>query len=240
VTGRGVNGQPRHRRQEWSAGDRALAAGRRPGAADLAEGNGDAARFRSPWLLAAHRVPPSMIRVLDFDLAAAGIARVDERGRTVDIHALRRTFASHRWAREGKGPRGPERRKCRERRKNRGSAATPTRAGEGTRTLDIQLGNRQGQSSKCSRRSTYVEPFRPLYRWLYLRQPWGPRAASLTACRLLDARSRVDGADRGLGLPAPSHPGRHPRHGEGLWWLSPGGRRTMRTMESRPFEFLVS
>ena len=123
MTGRGVNGQPRHRRQEWSAGDRALAAGRRPGAADLAEGNGDAARFRSPWLLAAHRVPPSMIRVLELDLAAAGIARVDERGRTVDIHALRRTFASHRWAREGKGPRGPERRKCRERRKNRGSAA---------------------------------------------------------------------------------------------------------------------
>jgi len=97
-----------------------------------------------------------------------------------------------------------------------------TRAGEGTRTLDIQLGKRQGPSSKCSRRSTYVEPFRPLYRWLYLRQPWGPRAASLTACRLLDARSRVDGADRGLGLPIPSHPGRHPRHGEGVGGMSLG------------------
>jgi integrase len=39
-----------------------------------------------------------MIRVLDFDLAAAGIAKVDERGRTVGVHALRHTFASHRWA----------------------------------------------------------------------------------------------------------------------------------------------
>jgi len=43
-------------------------------------------------------VPASMIRVFDLDLAAAGIAKVDERGRTVDVHALRHTFASHLMA----------------------------------------------------------------------------------------------------------------------------------------------
>ena len=43
-------------------------------------------------------VPASMIRVFDLDVAAAGIAKVDERGRTVDVHALRHTFASHLMA----------------------------------------------------------------------------------------------------------------------------------------------
>jgi len=35
------------------------------------------------------------VRILDRDLAAAGIPKRDDRGRTVDVHALRHTFATH-------------------------------------------------------------------------------------------------------------------------------------------------
>lgn len=40
-------------------------------------------------------MPKDMIRVFDRDLAAAGIPKHDERGRVVDIHALRHTFGTH-------------------------------------------------------------------------------------------------------------------------------------------------
>jgi integrase len=40
-------------------------------------------------------VPTGLIRILDRDLHAAGIPKRDDRGRTVDVHALRHTFASH-------------------------------------------------------------------------------------------------------------------------------------------------
>ena len=52
-------------------------------------------------------VPDGLIRIFDRDLVFAGIARVekrngknvviktDERGRTIDIHALRHTFGTH-------------------------------------------------------------------------------------------------------------------------------------------------
>jgi len=40
-------------------------------------------------------VPAALVKILDRDLAAAGIPKRDERGRTVDVHALRHTFASH-------------------------------------------------------------------------------------------------------------------------------------------------
>ena len=39
-------------------------------------------------------VPASLVKVLNRDLEAAGIAKADERGRTVDIHSLRMTFAT--------------------------------------------------------------------------------------------------------------------------------------------------
>ena len=39
-------------------------------------------------------VPASLVRCLNRDLAAAGIAKVDDRGRTVDVHALRHTFGT--------------------------------------------------------------------------------------------------------------------------------------------------
>ncbi|MFM9197055.1 MAG: site-specific integrase [Planctomycetia bacterium] len=38
------------------------------------------------------QVPRGLIRILDRDLAAAGIPKVDERGRRVDVHAMRTTF----------------------------------------------------------------------------------------------------------------------------------------------------
>lgn len=39
-------------------------------------------------------VTSQLIKVLDLDLAAADIAKQDERGRTVDVHALRHTYGS--------------------------------------------------------------------------------------------------------------------------------------------------
>lgn len=41
------------------------------------------------------RIPAGLTRVLDNDLAAAGIPKRDERNRVVDIHALRVTFGTH-------------------------------------------------------------------------------------------------------------------------------------------------
>jgi integrase len=40
-------------------------------------------------------VPTGLVRILDRDLAAAGIPKRDDRGRTVDVHAMRHTFGTH-------------------------------------------------------------------------------------------------------------------------------------------------
>ena len=40
------------------------------------------------------RVPAGLVRILDRDLMAAGIPKTDERGRTVDVHAMRTTFGT--------------------------------------------------------------------------------------------------------------------------------------------------
>ena len=39
-------------------------------------------------------VPTGLRRILDRDMQAAGIPKRDERGRTVDVHAMRTTFAT--------------------------------------------------------------------------------------------------------------------------------------------------
>ena len=39
-------------------------------------------------------VPAGLVRILDRDLRLAGIPKVDERGRTIDVHALRHTFGT--------------------------------------------------------------------------------------------------------------------------------------------------
>ena len=41
------------------------------------------------------RVSRDLVRILDRDLAAAGIPKRDDRGRTVDVHALRHSFGTH-------------------------------------------------------------------------------------------------------------------------------------------------
>jgi integrase len=48
-------------------------------------------------------VPDKLVRILDRDCMAAGIPKRDDRGRTVDVHALRGTLASH-LARAGVDP----------------------------------------------------------------------------------------------------------------------------------------
>ena len=40
------------------------------------------------------KVPAGLVRILDRDLEAAGIAKKDDRGRTVDVHALRHSFGT--------------------------------------------------------------------------------------------------------------------------------------------------
>ena len=40
-------------------------------------------------------VPTGLVRILDRDLEAAGIPKRDDRGRTLDVHALRTTFGTH-------------------------------------------------------------------------------------------------------------------------------------------------
>ena len=39
-------------------------------------------------------VPKGLVRILDRDLIAAGIPKRDERGRTIDVHALRHSFGT--------------------------------------------------------------------------------------------------------------------------------------------------
>jgi hypothetical protein len=39
-------------------------------------------------------VPTGLLRILDRDLKAAGIPKTDNRGRTIDVHALRHTFGT--------------------------------------------------------------------------------------------------------------------------------------------------
>ena len=62
---------------------------------DDARASGDAIPAALPRDMPVLNVPDGLIRIFDKDLAAAGIAKRDERGRTADVHALRFTFASH-------------------------------------------------------------------------------------------------------------------------------------------------
>jgi integrase len=39
-------------------------------------------------------VPKALVKILDRDLKMAGIAKRDERGRTIDVHAMRHTFGT--------------------------------------------------------------------------------------------------------------------------------------------------
>ena len=49
---------------------------------------------RLPLEMPLLTVPDKLVRILDRDLAAAGIPKIDERGRSVDLHTMRHTFAT--------------------------------------------------------------------------------------------------------------------------------------------------
>jgi len=50
---------------------------------------------RLPASAPLFHVPSGLTRILDRDLAVAGIPKRDERNRVVDVHALRVTFGTH-------------------------------------------------------------------------------------------------------------------------------------------------
>jgi integrase len=56
-------------------------------------GDTEASRLSSDEPL--FKVPSSLLTVLNRDLQAAGIPKCDDRGRTLDVHALRHTFGTH-------------------------------------------------------------------------------------------------------------------------------------------------
>ncbi len=80
-----------------------LAADLRAFLADRLQAAQDAARLRIGHPLPIRlphgerlfNVPAGLVRILDRDIAAAGIAKHDERGRVVDVHALRVAFGTH-------------------------------------------------------------------------------------------------------------------------------------------------
>jgi len=56
---------------------------------------GEPVPMRLPPSAPVFNVPAGLVRILDRDLKAAGIPKRDERGRTVDVHAMRHTFGTH-------------------------------------------------------------------------------------------------------------------------------------------------
>ena len=64
-------------------------------------------QLRLPLGTPVFDVPAGFIRIFDRDLEAAGIPKEDERGRTVDIHALRHTFGTH-LSKNGAAPRSAQ------------------------------------------------------------------------------------------------------------------------------------
>ena len=60
-----------------------------------ARASGDPIPATLPDAAPLFNVPTGLIRILDRDLAAAGIPKRDDRGRTVDVHAMRHTFGTH-------------------------------------------------------------------------------------------------------------------------------------------------
>jgi integrase len=56
---------------------------------------GNSVLVRLPAALPLFDMPDSMVGIFDRDLVAAGIEKEDERGRTLDVHALRHTFGTH-------------------------------------------------------------------------------------------------------------------------------------------------
>ncbi|MEL6715306.1 MAG: tyrosine-type recombinase/integrase, partial [Planctomycetota bacterium] len=56
---------------------------------------GEAPPLRLPPTAPLLNVPTALIKIMDRDLAFAGIEKRDDLGRTVDVHALRHSFCTH-------------------------------------------------------------------------------------------------------------------------------------------------
>jgi integrase len=61
---------------------------------DEARRRGEPVPLRLPADTAVFKVPKGLLRILNRDLKLAGIPKRDDRGRTLDVHALRHTFGS--------------------------------------------------------------------------------------------------------------------------------------------------
>ena len=82
-------------RVDLAADLRAWMADRLTVAQDVARRQGEAIPAFLPAGTPLFRVPAQLVRILDRDLAAAGIDKRDERGWTVDVHALRHSTGTH-------------------------------------------------------------------------------------------------------------------------------------------------
>ena len=67
----------------------------RAGSADVLAFRRDAVAAELPASTRLLKIPKAFCRILDRDLKAAGIPKSDDRGRTIDVHALRHTFGTN-------------------------------------------------------------------------------------------------------------------------------------------------
>jgi len=82
-------------RADLAADLRAWLADKLAAAQEAAQRRGDTIPARLPADTPLFNVPAALVLILDRDLAGAGIAKCDDRGRTVDVHALRHTTGTH-------------------------------------------------------------------------------------------------------------------------------------------------
>lgn len=61
---------------------------------DASRRRGEPIPSRLPMDAKVFRVPDKLVRILDRDLKLAGIPKVDDRGRSIDVHALRHSFGT--------------------------------------------------------------------------------------------------------------------------------------------------
>jgi len=61
----------------------------------LASTDAGSASVKAKGLMPIFRVPTGLVRILDRDLKLAGIPKFDDRGRSIDVHAMRTTFGTH-------------------------------------------------------------------------------------------------------------------------------------------------
>ncbi len=81
-------------RDDLSADLRAWIADKLASSQDAAQAAGEPIPIRVPGNTQLFDVPAGLLKILDRDLKAAGIPKRDDRGRTVDVHAMRTTFGT--------------------------------------------------------------------------------------------------------------------------------------------------